>query len=569
MLIRDYIRPLLKWWWLVLATILIAGISTFLILRVQPKLYQARSMLFVGRTMAVANPNSNEFFLSQQLARVYADLAIREPVRNATMDALGLSELPEYEAFTLGNNQLIEIIVTDTFPQRAQDVANELASQLEFVSPGNPTIEDHERDNFINEQLDYLQIKIEETQVEILDKQTDLAELTSARQIADSQGDLLALQDKLNTLQANYASLLATTQQEAVNTISVIEPALLPEEHIGPKVALLTLVSSGIALILSAGAAYLLEYMDNRLHTPGEIEKALQLPILGYIPQSKRLATMREKGILVLEEPNSPEADTFRLLQTGIKLAWEEKPLKTIFVTSLEPGEGKTTIAVNLAAAFAKSGKRVVLVDADMRRPKVHQFAKIPNEIGLSDAFNENLDPSKMAHSMDDSRLRIVTSGSPVANPAEILDSIKLLKILANIEGEADLAIFDGPPLPLPDALALASKLDGVLIVVRLGQVKETNASVILDQLKRVHANLLGVVLNRVPRGLGYSGIASIYSYHEHPRDDNGAKLINKEDPEESAESKIKSSPPFKEVASRSERSTAFRRRKTTKKKAE
>jgi len=393
----------------------------------------------IGRVIVDPNPTSNEFVLGQQLARVYADFALRGPITMATKAVLDLEELPDYEARPIPNSQLLEITVTDTNSGRAAAVANELAQQLILLSPSGQVDPDDDRQLFIQDQLDYLQTKIEETLNEITDKQAELAELVSAREIEDIQETIAGLQDKLNDLQANYAALLMTTQEQASNIIRVIEPAYEPVTPVGPMVSLLVVLAMGIGLVLAATGAYLIEFLDDTLKTRNDIERVLDLPILGYIPQSKRLGSKGENGILVLEESSSPEADTFRLLQTGLKLAWEEKPLKTILVTSLEPGEGKTTIAVNLAAAFAKSGKRVVLVDADLRRSKVHQFAKIPNEIGLSDAFNENLDLLKLAHPMDDSRLKIITSGSPVANPAEMLDSIKLFGKLRRGSGFGDL----------------------------------------------------------------------------------------------------------------------------------
>lgn len=567
--IRDFVRPLLKWWWLIVAATSLAIISTYNATQRQTLVYEARMTLAVGRTIFDPNPNSNELYLGQQLAGIYANFAQRGQIQKATMDALGLNRLPKNVIRALPNTQLVEISVTDISPERAQIVANELANQLILIGPTDPPQDDQERQVFVQGQLDYLEEKVEETSVEIEKVQTELAEMTSARQIADAQETIAALQSKLYALQYNYAAFLSDTQRDATNIISVIEPATVPSEPVNPSTPSLVVLSAIIGFTLGAGAAYLLEYLDDTLKTRDDVERVLGLPILGYIPRTKRLVSKGEKGILLFEEPNCPEADFFRLLQTSLRFAWGEKTPKTILVTSLGPGDGKTTIAVNLAAAFARGEKQVLLVDADLRRSKVHRFAKIPNELGLSDAFNENLNPAKMAHSMDDSRLKIVTSGSPVANPTEVLDSIKLLKILANLEKEADLVIFDGPPLPLPDALVLASKLEGVIIVLKLGQVKETNAAIVMEQLKRAQANLLGVVLNRVSRGSGYNNIISLYGHKEIPHKQEISKDAVQEESGDPAQSESGTTPPSRKKTSRSKRSTTSRTRKIASKEAE
>ena len=225
--LKDYLRPLRKWWWLLLLSTLIAAVFSFLAVSRQPPIYQTRVTLMVGRAIDNPNPTGSDFWLTQQLANTYADIAKRDPVRQATMDALGLTWLPEYTVRVVPNTQLIEIAVTDTDPVRAQAVANELANQLIQQSPTSGGPEQQQRQAFIEQQLNELEKGIEETKAQIDSKQEELANMFSARQIADAKNQIQALQDKLNTLQANYASLLANTEKGAINTLTIIEPAAL------------------------------------------------------------------------------------------------------------------------------------------------------------------------------------------------------------------------------------------------------------------------------------------------------------------------------------------------------
>ena len=140
--IKAYITPLLKYWWLLALATVVAMISSFIVTSQQPPVYQARTTMVIGRAVYEANPNSADFYLNQQLASFYADLANREPIRNATMSNLGIEWLPEFIVRPLPNSQLIEIAVTDTSPIRAQAVANELANQLILQTPGNPDQQD-------------------------------------------------------------------------------------------------------------------------------------------------------------------------------------------------------------------------------------------------------------------------------------------------------------------------------------------------------------------------------------------------------------------------------------------
>ena len=220
--LKEYILPLRRWWWLIIASTLVAVVASFLATRQQAPIYQTHTTLMIGSAFDNPNPSGNEFWLTQQLANTYTDIAQRQTVRAATMDSLGLSWLPEYTVRVVPNTQLIELKVVDTSPERAQAVADELANQLILQTPSGSDPEQEQRQVFINQQLAELERDIQATKDEITRKQDELAGMFSARQIADAQTQIQGLQNKLSTLQANYAALLTNTVKGAINKLQVL-----------------------------------------------------------------------------------------------------------------------------------------------------------------------------------------------------------------------------------------------------------------------------------------------------------------------------------------------------------
>jgi succinoglycan biosynthesis transport protein ExoP len=407
---------------------------------------------------------------------------------------------------------LIEIWITDFNPQRAQVVANELAHQLVLRSPTSAQPEDQARQDFVNKQLDDLQTQIVGTRDEITKLQDKLGTLNSARELQNTQDQITALQQKLTTLQGNYAALLSNTQQGATNTLTVVEQAELPTSPIGPNKRMSILLSAAIGFSLAAGAAYLLEYLDDTLKTPEEITKLLGVPVIGLIGETGQSQEGRN-GIYVSKHPRSPIAEAYRALRANLEFAGVDRPLKTILTASADTGAGKSSVAANLAVVIAQGEKKVILVDADLRKSSIHTYAGLTNEIGLSDLFRNGADVSKVVQVWKDQKVNVITGGDSPPNPAELLGSKKMDDILARLVERADAVVIDSPPFIVSDALMLSAKVDGVLVVIRPGHTRKKIAMAMMEQLNRAGARILGVVLNRIPhRGAEYYGGFLYYS---------------------------------------------------------
>ena len=512
--LKEYILPLRKWWWLIVAATLVATLSILIATSRQAPIYQTRTTIMVGRAIENPNPNGSDFWLMQQLAGTYADIAKRAPVQDATKAALGLTWLPDYTVRVVPNTQLVEISVVDTSPPRARAVASELANQLILQTPMQSGSDMDQRQAFIKTQLDDLEVKIKDTQAEIARKQADLGNLFSARQIADTQTQIAALQAKLATLQANYAALLSNTQQGAINTISVIEAAALPVSPIGPNKPATILLAAVIGFLLAAGAAFLLEYLDDSLKNPDDVQKALGLTTLGAIPVMAETATQGE--LAVIASSHSMASEAFRVLRTNLRFAGVDRPLKAVLITSPSPSEGKSLTASNLGAALAQAGERVILVDTDLHRPRLHRVFGLRNNRGVTSALlEERPDLNDLLQETTVPGLHVLTSGPLPPNASELLGSTRMRDLLAALSSQADTLLLDSPPATaLADAAVLATQTDGVLLVLDSGVTRREAARRAIEALRRVNGRVVGAILNRLPT----SGGGYYYYYYYHGR---------------------------------------------------
>lgn len=534
--LRAYLRPLLKWWWLIFISTLIAGVTSYFAVSQQPPVYQARATLLIGSAINNPNPDGNEFWLSQQLAQTYSDIAQRDVVRQAVMEELGLTWLPSYTAQPVANTQLLELRVNDSVPERAMIVANELANQLILRTPTSGSQQgDAERQAFIKQQLDELEIKIEETNSEIVDKQTELAGLFSARQISDLQSQIRALEVKLDTLRANYASLLASSSQGAVNSLSVIEPATMPTFPIGPEILMTVLTAAAIGLSLGVGAAYLMEYLDDTIKNPDDIRRISGLPTLTGISETKGI-DHTGFSLITHTNPRSPVAEAYRSLRTAVLFSNVDQTARTIVVTSAGPQEGKSFTSANLAIVLAQSSHRVLLIDADLRRPTQHKLFDKQVTYGLTNLLLDmppSFDSSRLGDMYSQlsravlatsvSGLFLMTTGELPPNPAELVGSLRMKTLIKALATRFDFVIIDTPPvLAVTDAVVLSTRVDSVLLVARSGSTRQSQLKHAVMRLHEVNANISGVVLNRINKQSG-----EYYHYYKsyYPSDsDKGEK---------------------------------------------
>jgi capsular exopolysaccharide synthesis family protein len=255
-------------------------------------------------------------------------------------------------------------------------------------------------------------------------------------------------------------------------------------------------LSFGISLAFAIGLAFFFEQIDNRIRTPQELKAHLGIPFLGMVPA---LAKNETADPLLTDGVSANFVEAFKTIRTSVLFSSAEDGLRSLVVTSAGPGEGKSIVAANLAMALAQAGQRVLLIDADMRRPRVHEIFDLPQEPGLSNVLTGH---SRMADAMKKSPVNglwLLCAGHIPPNPAELLGSRRYLDFIASLEDHFDWAIIDTPPvLAVADSTIAANDASGVVFVVASDNTSRQAARAAVEQLDSAHAHLVGSVLNRV-----------------------------------------------------------------------
>jgi capsular exopolysaccharide synthesis family protein len=278
----------------------------------------------------------------------------------------------------------------------------------------------------------------------------------------------------------------------ALHEIDVLNPANLPSSPISPRPRQNLLIGFALGLVLGAGAAFVLESLDRRLKDSDDVEAATGLTVLGVIPYD-----MPGEPIPAESHPMSLRAEAYRKVWTNLAFVTETGPPKSIIVTSAASSEGKTSLAVNLAIACASSGQRVVLVDADLRRPMVHTYLQTPDHTGLVDVLAGTTPLSDALQISEAGHFDVLVSGPVPSNPNQLIGSQTMLTTIRQLEHDFDMVIIDTPPvLPVADALNLSVKVDGVVVVTRLGETTRDRLRRTKEALVNVHAAIIGVVPN-------------------------------------------------------------------------
>jgi capsular exopolysaccharide synthesis family protein len=301
------------------------------------------------------------------------------------------------------------------------------------------------------------------------------------------------------------------------NNVSIVDRALPPSSRFKPNLTLNLAIGLLLGAVLGVLSAFVLEFMDQTLKTPQDVEQRLRLSVLGIIPRLKK----QEVPSQALRDLRSAFSEAYRSVRTALQFSTDSGVPKVLLVTSAGPAEGKSTTAWSLARNFAQLGKRTLLIDGDLRNPSLHKVAEVRGEIGLSNLLSGAANINEAVQDTDDPRLKIVLAGPLPPNPAELLAGSKLISLLTVAAESYDQVVIDGPPvLGLADAPILANASAGTLLVVEAGKTRIQAAQMAVKRLLLARARIIGVVLSKYAAqqqssGYGY-GSYGYYAYGGH-----------------------------------------------------
>jgi len=520
--LRQYFAIFVRWLWLIILGTVLAAATAYIVSATMSPVYKATTTLFISQAANPSSPTALDYSSilgSERLARTYGELIKKRPVLQEVIDSLNLRDekgnplsletlAASIDVRLVRDTQLVEVAVEHTDPALAAAIANRVTAVFIRQNEAMQLARFADSKQSLEKQLASLDQDIKDTQ-----KALDAARAAAIAGTADKQAEVIRLENALTAYRSSYAALLKSyedlrlAEARTVDNVIVAEPAQVPEKPVRPNKALKTLLAGVVGMMLAVGAAFLIEYLDDTVKTSEELNQALGVTALGVISRMPPTEKASD-GLITAAHPKSHIAEAYRVLRTNLQFASVTRPLRSILVTSANPSEGKSTTVANLGVVLAQAGKRVILVDGDLRRPSLHKIFEVPNTAGLTNLLLQD-EPCLDGH-MADTRienLKVIPSGPLPPNPSELLGSQRMKHLVEVLKEEADIVLFDSPPiLPVADAAVLSTVTDGVMLVVEAGSTRRDVLAQARAALAQAGAYLVGAALNKLrpSRGSGY-----------------------------------------------------------------
>lgn len=535
----KYWRILRKRLWLLIMMALVGTGSAIFYTAQQPPIYRSTTTLLLSpasgqgsllpgaateATSQLAQTYNHylktQMFAELVIAREGLALSAAEFVNSVSTSMIEGTQFFEITAVSddPGKAQQLASAIADNFiqenlaQQRQEVAARRAAGDVDNIQ--TVLVEKLERERQYYEE----EIALLRTSIKNMQNQPATADHDAA--LDQVQTQLSDYEERLVQIMGDQIKLQPPVDEQQFNAVTVVEPANLPITPVNNQGLRNILFAFVASLLLGTALAVGLDFLDYTIKSPEELEELLGQSALGVLGLIKPTMSRRNtnagteaiaKELIILSEPRAPLAESVRALRTNLRFSGAGRQLHSIVVTSAGPGEGKSTVAANLAIAFAHAGQQVILIDGDLRRPSLHQKFKINKTFGLSNLLiaDNPTDPAVITQHLQAGpipNLRILASGALPPNPAELLSAEWAVSIYTAIEAQADLVIWDSPPvLTVTDAAILAARADATIQVIKAGETRRDIVVKTREVLQRVGANVLAPVLNQVQdRDVGY-----------------------------------------------------------------
>ena len=494
--LRSYARVLLRRWWIIaVCVIVIVGATGIYCLTATAK-YTATVQLELTPTITSSITQGSSSIQSQQSSTVdvTTEIAVVESAAVARSVLNQLPGAPSVSVSQVGTTDVVNLSVTSTRPAVAATAANLYARSYLGYKRSHAT-------TLYNTAISSLETNLTSLQARIS---------TLTKQLASSTGTAAAaIQVQINQLEssANQISTQIASYQTDLNLVNgggrVITPATVPTSPSSPKTLEYLALALIVSLIIGAGLAFGVDSLDRSVRTPERLFRALgDVPLLGMIPSVPEMRSARYAGIISSTEPSSLATEAYRSVRTSIQFLSLEQNISTLQIASPQSGDGKTTLVANLAVVLAAAGTKVVVIDGDLRRPRIAAAFNLPQSPGLSDLLAGQGDLHTTARAVDVSpNIHVLTSGTPPQLPSEMLSSARFAALVAECAQLSDLVLIDSPPLlAVTDGEVIARFADATLVVAAAGQTSERHIRQSLDAVHGVGRQVLGFVINDVDR---------------------------------------------------------------------
>lgn len=489
--LRDYLRVLARRKLVVLVAVVATVGAALGLSALQNPVYEAEAQMLVNTRPTETVFNDGTQSVGDPVRAVATEMKILEsqPVAERVRANLGLSSPPPDVIGTVVDaTDVVNVTVRSGDPTTARIVAD--AYVQAYIQIKQEGVVDS-----LRSASSELEKKVLELQGEIdaLDKQVTAV---PAAQQATTQGDLASQRRSLVDQQTVFKQRLDQLQVNAAlatGSAQVVRHAAQPSSPVEPRPTRTAAMAAVVGLLIGLGGALAIDHFDDSIRTEEDVERAVGLPVLAMVPvdpppDARPIAISRGGDFAV---------ETYKNLRASLQFLGLDFTLKVIQVTSPVSGEGKTTTASNLAVVFAAAGHRVILIDADLRKPRVHEVFSLPQSEGLTSVLlGEPYQP--LVHTPV-ANLDVLTSGPQPPNPSEVVGGRQMRALVETLAADYDYVIVDSAPvLPVSDSVGLASLCDGVLLVAQAAKTSKRQASDSANLLARSQTPLLGVVLNRV-----------------------------------------------------------------------